>query len=144
MEINVRAIFFFIILFISACSDYENVEEKFKFNDPGAQEELILELKKQKINYRIDDDGWIWYRLNQRNQFNYAVKQILNNYFVPETSTSYADAKIAELFKNKLEAQGIEYEIREQNNRIWIVWEQKDNEKVLKIKNEIYQIILRE
>ena len=143
MRVVTKSILVFLLLVLSGCSDASDAQLKYKFNDSKANELLIKELKREGIRYSLDDDGWIRYSIKDQNEVDRIVKKVTKEYFVPETSISYTNPDIANLFIKKLKEEGIKYELREQDDRLWVIWNKDDDESVRKIKKEINTINLQ-
>lgn len=143
MKIFMKAFLLIVMLTLIGCSDVSSKQLKFKFNDQKANEILTTKLQEENIEYYIDDEGWIRYSISDKNKIDRLVKVVTKEYFVPETSISYADPAISDIFQKKLEEEGIPFDVRKQDDRVWVVWDKRDNEKVKDIKKDIEDIILQ-
>lgn len=129
---------------IAACTEHpQGAENRFLFYAPEVQDVFIDKLKEHNLEYRVDGEGAVWYRVEDTEKVDQLKKQILDEQLGNQYSVSYAVAEEMQLFTGELEEQGIKYQVETRGTRQWVLWSQEDDEKVRQIQEGISDSILR-
>jgi hypothetical protein len=115
----------------------EAIESSVKFSVKEAQQAFINELKRENITFRVDQEGSVWYRIDDQKKVARIQAKIIDDVLVGTNSVSYQNSKDTDLFINKLKLQNIPYSVKEENNRTFVIWRHEDDAKVRKIEQSI-------
>lgn len=120
-------------LLVFGCSrEPESPMESIVIHDSSQNELLKKLLRKKGIHFKVDDRGWIWYSLKDRDVVSQAAKEIRRER--RETGVWFGgDSEKQRTFLEELERQGISYSIRSVDGKSWVVWSLADDEKVNKL-----------
>jgi hypothetical protein len=110
-------------------------ENGFKFSEKGIQDHFVARLVSEGISYRTREDGTVLYSPKDENIVVRIRMAVLNESFVP--SAYFPDLELEQRFIDRLNAQSIRFTIRERTGKRWIVWSERDDERVKKICDSI-------
>ncbi len=126
-----------------AWADGREAELNTKYVDPEVQAILAGKLRQEGVQFRQTSDGTIWYPLHERERVERINKAIVRQEY-SGNAVVFAKAEHARLFRDRLDAQGIRYEVKSRAQREQTSWSDADNPKVREILKEVTQIILKE
>lgn len=125
------------LLFVLGCTA-SNVggENRVLYDDSIAREMLVDALRAQKIAYRIDAGGGLWYLAkNEKAVDEIAKKIVLTRFSGP--ATSFEDPADVLSFRSKLTQAGIPYGSTLQHGREWTTWGKSDDLRVKEIQEKV-------
>ncbi|NNJ51347.1 MAG: hypothetical protein HKP22_13380 [Gammaproteobacteria bacterium] len=101
---------------------------------------LIEQLNKNNIPFKYEPSGNIKYPDKYYNDVTSLVRETIFNDLPSNRSIEYTSPQDRDKFINKLKESNIQYSIKHRDNGKWVIWEEKDSEKV----KEITTLILHE
>lgn len=114
-------------------------ENAFYFYDEGMQKRLIDELKNRRFAFRLDETGRIRYSPSQEKTFTAIRDKVLQDSFRP--SFSFEQNSYNTELAARLKAAGIPHRVEERNGRVWVRWNESDDERARKIRDQIIDSI---
>jgi len=119
------------------------VELSAKFVDPEVQAILAGKLRQEGVQFRQTSDGTIWYPLQERERVERINGAIVRQEY-SGNAIVFNKPEHARLFRDRLDAQGIRYEVKSRAQMEQTSWSDADNPKVREILKEVRQIIIEE
>ena len=133
-----KNILFVSLLFVLGCTDTTaSGENRLTFQDGVAREMLVDALKAQKIAYRVDDKGGVWYPAKDERAVDEITKDILRDRF-SGPATSFEHPADVSSFRAKLTQAGITYKTKVQHGQEWTTWEKADDLRARLIQESVY------
>jgi len=123
-----------LILCLYGCADRELIEEQTIIHDPQQQKEFIVMLNNNKIQHRIDENGYITYPANQSNKVKSLLMQYFRNDLVPGRHVTFYQEFAQNLFINELKKNNIPYTTKIRDKKTWFIWDEQYSKEVKKIK----------
>jgi hypothetical protein len=103
--------------------------------DPADRADFIRELKAQGIPFRVDQEGGVWYPASNVEKIDEISNAIVRkNDF---DGTSFTDSEDEAVFKRRLEAASVPYQVRDHLGQRWVTWEKKYDKKAKAIREQI-------
>ena len=124
-------------------SGAEDLEVGTKFVDPEVQEIFAGRLRENEVPFRQASDGTIWYLSADRARVDRLKGTILHHQY-GGNAVSYGKPEHARLFRERLDAEGIRYEIKVRAQREQTSWGDADNPRVQEILKDVRQTIIQE
>ena len=132
-----KSLFLASLLFALGCAACGATGENRLIYDDGVAREMLVEaLKAQKISYRIDAAGGVWYPAKDEKAVDEIAKKIILTRF-SGFAASFEDPVDVVSFRGKLSKAGIPYKTKLQQGREWTTWEKSDDARVKEIQEEV-------
>ncbi|MEJ1416998.1 MAG: hypothetical protein RPU91_07865 [Candidatus Sedimenticola sp. (ex Thyasira tokunagai)] len=128
---NLNKILFIFLLLIS--SSLRAVELNVHLSDPEHQSMLMEQLTKKNIPFKRETSGNIQYPEKYYNEVTILVREIISSDLPANRSVNYFSPKDRDNFISKLKESNIPYSIKHRHDGEWVIWEDKDSEKVKRI-----------
>ena len=132
-----KSLFLASLLFVFGCTACSAAgENRLVYDDGVAREMLVEALKAQKIAYRIDTEGGVWYPAKDEKAVDEIAKKIILTRF-SGFAASFENPVDVVSFRGKLSKAGIPYKTKLQHGREWTTWEKSDDVRVKEIQEEV-------
>jgi len=118
---------FLLVHMVSACAEVNNtIKTYIQFVDPEVQEKFIEELEAINVKYRIDEGGFVWFSLKDKEKVDQIKNMIIEKEFNVSAIT-FPEDKYVRLFKSKLDNLGVDYRIHMRSGKEYISWDRADD-----------------
>ena len=125
-------------IMLSGCDNKQGLEESFLFEDSVVQDRFIAQLQKTGIPFRIDEDGYVWYPYDRKEDIGKIIGKIRSDNYSPGMIFfTLTDQKYANLFESKLFEKSIEYNKDRRDKEIFFKWDENKNSEVQELIVEI-------
>jgi len=106
------------------------------FYSDGIQKEFVDILDNKGINFEIDNDGAVWYRVSDAEVVDNIIADIFFRYF-RKNRIMYTSARYTNLFIKRLEEAIIPYKVVIIDGAKWVYWEDRYDSKVRAIMKDV-------
>lgn len=114
-----------------------NHEDGYRFSDEYTQKLFIRMLTENNIEFRQDEDGYIWYKLKYEKKVKNIKGEILKKYYSTKYSLTYQNINTLNYFIDALNKNLIKYKVIKQGGVDWVHWNEEDDASVQSIIKEV-------
>jgi hypothetical protein len=147
MRSNMMSRVFILILLVfslCACGESHVTEIKTQIHNPEQREEFIKLLREKDINFRIDDEGYIYYPAEQEETFTSLFEEYISSDLPAGNSVAFHQDFSKKLFTEEMNKRNIPYAIKKRHDQEWFVWDEKDSKEVNRIRKFVKDQTVKE